>query len=336
MFNLKSWRWSRLIEPSAWKRVVTHWNQIFLITFLISFMGLVFYQKSFKENHSSEIFWICLCIAITFSILTTVCMADEYLEIKTNSKSLHKIYLYNHGLYFSSNEIEMVIISKFLTEKYIIKEKITEDYYFWNEANSFLFCINDTYYYLSPSLQNPELLGKRRTQTCFFSEAGKVKVLGGANILSLQADYFIFGTAFIPSIAINHIRAYGHKARIPDKYLIVKTRKNYTVYGLYEKIPRILSLQIPVIIFKEMGEDVVLAWKESIGYHEVFRTQASVKHSLNTTFVELTDKVQICGIVRRLNEQTMQIEPVYEGRFYTFDFDSGTITGENGFEYNPS
>lgn len=336
MFNLKSWRWSRLFESSAWKRVVTHWNQIFLIVLVGGLVGFIFYKKSFEENYPQEIFWICLCIAVIFSILATVCMADEYFEIKANNKSLHKIYLYNHGLYFSSDKIEMTIISKLFGEEYITKEKITEDYCFWHGSSSFLFCMNDTYYYLSPSFQNPEILGKKKTETSFFSEATKVNILDGINIFSSQADCFIYDKAFVPPVAVNEIKAHGRKARIPDKYLIAKTGTNYTIYGLYEDYPRVLLLQIPIIIFKDMGQDVVLVWEEKSGYREIFRTQASVKRSLSNVFVELTDKPKISGIIRRLNEQTMQIETLYEGRFYAIDFDSGSVTGENGFEYNPS
>ena len=337
MFNLKSWRWSRLFEPSAWKRVVTHINQIFFILLFIGLLSLALLKNSPEKIFTTEIVGTCTAIIFVFSVLATVCMADEYFEIKINKTGLQKIYLYTSGIYFPNKKIDMTIISRFAGKKYILNEKITEDYHFWKETNCFLCCINDNYYYLSSVFYTLELLGQKKTKTSFMSkDTAQIKVLDRKNVLSIQAEYFILGKIYIPPTAQDKINVHEIKVSAPDEYLIVNRLEKYYVYGLYEDYPRVLLLQIPIIIFKDMGQDVVLVWEEKSGYREIFRTQASVKRSLSNVFVELTDKPKISGIIRRLNEQTMQIETLYEGRFYAIDFDSGSVTGENGFEYNPS
>ena len=335
MFNLKSWRWSRLFELSAWKRVVTHANQIFFVVLAVGFFSVMIVRE-YHELLSTPYFWGIVAVMSLVAVLTTVCTADKYFKIRKDNKILQRIYLYNHGIYFPSNKIDMVITSKKNGEDYIMREEITDDYHYWDEVSCFLFCMDETYYYLSPSFKDPEPLGKKKTKTIFLpQDPTLVKILDGTDVVTIPAECFIFGKVFIPPVAVDEIKSTGIKVSLPDEYLITKNGKKYSVYGLYEEKPKVFSLQIPIVIFKEMGQDVVLIWDKEKGYREVFRTQASVKRSLSTIFVELTDKPKISGIIRHFNEQTMQVETLYEGRFYAIDFDSGAIVGENGFEYNP-
>ena len=335
MFKLRSWRWSRLTEPSALKRVITHFNQIFFVMIAVGFCSALFAREN-PELWKSSGFWCFIAVVTLLAAVATICTADKYFEIKLNDKVHQRIYLYNHGIYFPEAKIDMVIISKIHGEEYIFSEKISQDYTYW-ENNIFLFCIDDNYYYLSSKLHDPEPLGRKKTKTSFISGTQPViKALDCNDVLTIQSNCFIFGKVFVPPVAEGQITSSRGTEKLPDNYLITKDGKRYTVYGLYEEEPRVTSLHIPVVIFKEGGQDVVLTYENGKGYREVFRTKMSVKRNLSTVFVELTDnKPGVNGIIRHFNEETMQIETLYEGRFYAIDFDSGAIVGENGFEYNP-
>ena len=338
MFNFKSWRWSRLTEPSALKRVFTHFNQIFFIILLIGF-GSVMYARETQQNLlQSGIFWGCIGIIILFAILATICMADKYFEIHSYGKICQKIYLYNHGIYFPNNKIDMVVISMSSDEVFIFEQKITEDYDFWKNENfsSFLFCDGNLYYYLSPEFNELEVLGKRKTKTSFITENKPiVKFLDNSGILTIPAELFILNDVFIPPLAEQNIYSGEKKEKKPDKYIITKNSKKYSVYGLYEDRPACVSLQIPVVIFKEANQDVILIWDKQSGYQEFYRTTYSVKRQLSNVFVEITYRAVIAGTIKRFDEENKKFELLYKGRFYAIDFDNGAIIGENGFEYNP-
>lgn len=263
-------------------------------------------------------------------------MADNYFEIKSLDKTSQRIYLYNHGIYSSNDKIDMVIISNENNEKFILEQEITEDFDAWYHENlcSFLFCVDNNYYYQSPTSSELEFLGKRETKTIFISgKTPKIKVLYNNRILTIEADLAMWGDVFIPPTAKKSIQAQGK--HLPDNYLLTKNNNKYTVYGLYEKKPTCVAMEIPIVIFKEAGQDVVLIWEKN-EYREIFRTKTNIKCSTNDVFVEIIENsTELKGIVQHLNEETKQIETLYKGKFYALDFDNGAVIGENGYEYNP-
>ena len=228
----------------------------------------------------------------------------------------------------------MTIISEISGEEFIAEQKITDYDYWENETfRCFIFSIDRLYYYLSPAYEEPVPLGKRKTKTSFVTDdPSKIKILDNNSILTLQASFATWGNVYIPPVAKLSLG----RSKTPQEYLVIRTEKRYSVYGLYENRPACISLHIPVVIFKEAGQDVLLLGDEN-GYHEIYRTQMSVKRSINNVFVELDDKSKdIRGSVKKFNEETKEFEQLYEGRFYAIDFESGAIRGENGYEYTPA
>ena len=336
--KLKSWRWSRLTEPSALKRLVTHPNWI--VPLIMSLLMLWF--ASDEAIDFSLIFtWLCrLCwLILGVAVLQNICCADEYYEIKSGKKIIRKIYLYTSGYFKRNIKVNMVMKEK----NYEIHQPIEAHHYDfekWDDFTSFLFEIDNEYYYSSP-VAEAQPLGRCIGATVF-SPSGKEKqvtILDGCDILTLEADAFFLNGVYIPPLASQQIYANitNKKMAKPQDYLVAKHGKKYNVYGLYYlNRPTCLQLRISNVIFKEGAQEVILQWNNKHGYQEIFRSNHSVKRAVSDIFVELTYRHGIGGTIRKFNEQTQKLDLLYKGYFHAIDFDSGSIIGDQGYEFVPN
>ena len=338
MLNLKSWRWSRLFEASGLKRIITHWNLIFIILFLSAFGLYICYRAD--ETHkllNMEIITYVCAISLLFAILMTICTSDNYYEIKSDSKKI-KIFLYNSGLYFYKPIVTMVI----KTKDYITKEDIAPDFYFYQYDNSgtFLFYSikNKIWYNVSPT-NDTQILGQKIGDTVFKipDNDHKLIILDDRGTSVIEADAYFFNGIYIPPIASQNIfdAITGDKVTEPEDFLISKRGDRYIVYGLYHKTtPQYRELKIPTVIFREGFQDVILLWDDNTEtYREFYRTHYSAKRKLNDVFIEMSYKNGIGGTVKKFNEQTKSLDLLYKGYFYAIDFDKGHIIGEKGYTY---
>ena len=343
MSKIKSWRWSKLLDPPAYKRLVTHPEWI--MPFIISMMLLFFFYNDETLTFLPAInglCWLALALLIV-SILQTICCADDYYKIRLEKKVIRKIYIYTSGFFTPHQTARIVIADK----DYEISEEIEPHAYTfhqWDDFSSFIFCTKDNQYYYSSPVYEAELLGTPLSATAFYQTSGnRLVILDGYGTTTLDHAVFFLGGVYIPPRAKQNIRHELTKEKVipsgeyTQDYLITKHGKTYRVYGLsYDKRPVCLSLIIPTVIFKEGTQDVILKWIDNKGYREFYRSRHSVKRSVSDVLVELTYPDGIGGTVRQFNERTNRLDLIYKGYFHAIDFDSGAIIGDNGFEYNPS
>ena len=126
---------------------------------------------------------------------------------------------------------------------------------------------------------------------------------------------------------------------LPEEYLIVKKGDQFVVYGLsntWTKKPKCLKIDVSAIIFQYINKRVVLV-KENNKYR-VLCSKLVATRWLNDVIAELSDSNDgswtIGGTVWRFNEETNQLEKLYEGRYWALGFDDGSIIGDN-FKYTP-
>ncbi len=338
MIKLKSWRWSRLDDPSALKRLWTHPQWIIPLVIVLLTLWLVT-DKTLDLPKSTA--WLCWWFAfalLIFAVILNICCADAYYEIKSGKKIIRKIYLYTSGFFSKKSETEMIILTK---NEQIRTNILDYDFEEWDDFSSFLFSLADDkdWYYSSP-VYEAELLGRPFSTTVYYQpeRPKRIKILDGHGLSIFDADAFIINGIFIPPLAKKQITDAITEERVepPQEYLIAKRGKKYTVYGLYfDKAPACLSLAIPTVIFKEGGQDVILKYHEETEYREIYRTHYSMKRSVNDVFVELSYHHGIGGTVKKFNEETGKLDLIYKGYFHAIDFDSGAILGDKGFEYVP-
>lgn len=337
MSTFKSWRWSRLTEPSAIKRLWTH-PQWFVPCIATIVLTMCVCDKSL--NLPKIIEWLCWStwVLLAVALLQNICCADEYYEIKSGKKLIRKIYLYTSGYFKKSKTVDMIIRGN----NYEIHRPIEAhqyDFHKWDDFTSFLFTFEDNYYYSSP-VNAAEYLGQC-IGTTVFSPAEKenqLVILDDHGTTTMDADAFFLNGAYIPPLASKEIydEDTEEKLEVPEEYLIAKRGRKYSIYGLYYiSSPKCRKLKAPNVIFKEGVQDVVLQWNDEYGYREIYRTRHSVKRQISDVFVELTYQHGIGGTIRKFNEQTQKIDLLYKGCFHAIDFDNGSIIGDNGYEYIP-
>ena len=337
MKTFKSWRWSRLIDLSAFKRLLTHPQWIMPLILVLLFLWLMTDKTLGLPEAMEWLYWIS-CALLAVSIVQSICGADKYYEIKSGKKIIRKIYLYTPGHFSSKKFITMIICGK----NYETFEKLLPhhyDFYEWKDFTSFLFEIDGNSYYCSP-VSAVQPLGHSMGTIAFANQEqpNKMIVLDDHGTTTLEADAFFVNGAYIPPLASKQIynEVTDEKLDKPQDYLIAKRGKKYTVYGLYYlDFPACRELKVPYIIFKEGDQEVILQWIDEYGYREIFRTRNSVKRAVSDVFVELSYQHGIGGTIRKFNEITQKLELLYKGYFHAIDFDSGAVIGDNGYEYIP-
>ena len=339
---MTSWRWSKLLDPPSYKRLVTHPEWI--VPFITTIVLLLFCQDKTLDLPQAIIWlgWLSLALLIAV-VLQNICCADYYYKIWSGKKIIRKIYIYTSG-FFNKHPTARVIITNGVYE---ISEQIrlhSFSFFKWDDFSSFIFETNDDLSYYSSPVNEAELLGRPLSATAFYQaeHPNRLTVLDGYGTTVLEADTFFVKGVYIPPLARQNIKDEdtGETIILSDEhtqdFLITKRRKSYSVYGLsYDTRPACQRLIIPVVIFKEGSQEIILKWVDNYGYKEFYRSRNSVKRNVSDIFVELTYQNGIGGTVRKFNEQTGCLDLLYKGYFHGIDFDTGAIIGDHSYEYIP-
>lgn len=339
------------MEASAWKRLL-HYHVWLLALVICATLWLCFYGVIMEDSERFQtLAWISVIFLLYF-FWDTVLGADKHQEIKLKSTYCN-IYVYNRGGYNSIWQdiifVQDDTIAHIATKSTILKEP---GYHFYD--NAFRYCAegnNNKWYYLNEVSDEPQLLGKKIAfgrRNVFLNEIkddGTVVlcILNGKSLMYLSVDHFILGNAYVPPMAREDIlyRSLSwHQIEEPvDEYLIVERNGEYKTYGLYfyySETPTCLELSVSSIIFQDAKDRVILI-RENDGYKLLCR-KFSATRWIDCVIAELTEKFDnmgcIGGIVWRFDEETKQLQKLYEGRYHALGFADGSIVGD-GWEYMP-
>jgi len=352
MRKICSWRLSRLTDVSAWKRLSFYKGWVFLIVFCIAF-------GAYWNFSDAEIMWTIFEIGIVlllYVVLKTVLSADESYSIKLKTKRCH-IYIYNK--YGSNSNVKEIIFhekdseARVCTQETSLQEK---GYRFckWQDFSAFMYCVNgdnNEWFYLSPNSDSPQYLGKKLTYNvpdsvflAGFTKEQKLdlRVLNDQSVMHICADSFVLGNAYVPPKSREEIRYEidneWYSADIPEDYLIVKNDGSYLVYGVSDtwvSSPKCQKISVRAIIFQEVRDRVVIAGVRG-KYEELYRMLPATRW-VNDVIAELKDEPCmgiVGGTVWKFNEDTLQMEKLYEGVYRALGFADGSIVG-NDWQYTP-
>ena len=356
MRKICSWRLSRIEDASAWKRLSLYkgWMFLIVLSLIIGFWALLV-----ADTTLVKLMWWGFGLGMMFSVyamLKTLLGADESFCIQLQTMKCC-IYVYNrHG---PTSDVQDIIFRQGDTEAHVetkstsLKEK---GYRFreWKDFKAFMYCLNGNnkeWFYLSPYSNEPQFLGEKVNggigNSVFLTSTSENKkldvcVLDNKSTLHIQADSFVIGMAYVPPFAQKHVMAAGSKMpdKLPEEYLIVKDNGKYQVYGIediWADYPQCRKLNVPTIIFQEKRDRVILQEKNG-EYKELYRMIPATRW-INEVIAELSVSYDgsgsIGGTVWKFDEQTGQLQKLYEGVFHGLGFADGHIIGDD-WTYAPT
>lgn len=355
MEKLCSWRFSRIVEASAWKRLLLYNNWWIPLGFCVIAGCIALFIKT--ENDAILLWYFCgLCLFLGIcDILKIVLGADKCYKLKLQSQVCH-IYVYRRN----DSDQEDIFILQDNTETYVkVKEMPWGEsgyrYCHWSEFSSFMFCPSNgnVWFYLSPISDEPQVLGRKIHygigDTIFLNSIdnnGKSNlcILHELGVRHIKASRFVIAEAYVPPKARKKMKCEidAHFVPIevvPENYLIVEDNEKYQVWGIssdWTNKPYCRKISVPVIIYQDMNDRVILIEKEDT-YQPLCRKVAATRW-VNDVIAELSDLYDgtghIGGIVWQLDEDTMQLIKLYEGVYHAIGFADGSIIGDN-WEYTP-
>ena len=351
MRRFSSWRLSRLLDISAWKRLIHHQMWILALIFCVTLWLCSYGSMPEDLERFQVIFWMSF-IFFLYAFMDTILGADKHRQIRLKT-TYCTIYVYNRNgrnsvwqdVIFIQDDTEAHIATK----STILKE---QGCYFYKDA--FQYCVdgdNNKWYYLSKDSDEPQFLGKKISYgkcTVFLGDQKNdgtldLCILHNQKVLHLSADSFVYGNIYVPPMARKNIM-YRYIAKqtlriTVDEYLIVKKNGKYHVYGLkcyFSEIPTCIELNVPAVIFQEVKDRVILVYNGS-DYKELYRNLSATRW-IDNVIAELSDKYSdaggVGGVVWKFDEETKQLEKIYEGRYRALGFSDGSIVGD-GWEYTP-
>ena len=360
MKKISSWRFSRIWEHSAWKRLSMYriaWTTLLVLT-LLSLTILTFSQNELCHK-VSEVFLIVFLSLLIYKLIDIVLGADEFYHISLKTKSC-SIYVYRHDLTWIT-KFDIFFVEKdqiaHIETMYTCLEERGFCYKKWKDFETFMYCPdgnNNHWYCLNAHSDKHQLLGKKMYygigDTVFLlgiDDKGKqdLRIWHNNTLIKLKADCSVMG-AYVPPIAAKNIKKQTEDnvwipANAPDEYLIIENDGKHSVYGIYdngETSPECWPLSINAIIYEYLFDRVVLVSNKE-GEYDVLCRKKSITRVVNDVITELTDTFRgrgnIGGIVWRFDEEDNSMHKLYEGSFRAIGFADGSVVGD-GWEYTPT
>jgi len=310
-----------------------------------------------RQEELETMFFVFLGLTVAL-FLHIILGADKYYRIKLKSTKCY-IYVYgkkgygsaSHDIIFIQDDTEAHIetTTTCLGEEGFVSPN-------WSRLNVFLYCLNgdnNKWYYLSPTSDEPQFLGKKLTAdeygTVFLAgitEDGKqdLRVLHRDGIKYIVADSSVLGNAYVSRTAEKDICYMGTKTKkpgeVPENYLIIRNDGKYQIYGLFSwwvDYPQCWKISVPFIIFQEVKDRVVLI--NEVGEYKELCRKLPATRWINNIIPELTEDYDgsgsVGGIVWQFDENTNKLNKLYEGHFRALGFSDGSIIGDN-WEYTPN
>lgn len=355
MRNFCSWRLSRLLDVSAWKRLKYYhlWILPLFLSIVVGCMCLQYEKDYGRQDELITMFYTFLLFAVGL-FLHTILGADKFCRIKLKTTKCY-VYVYEQAGYNSTFQDIIFIQDDTEARVRTTSTCLREDGYQetnWEALHTFLYCPdgnNNKWYYLSATSDEPQFLGKKLMageDTPLFlagiTKDGKqdLCVLHKNGIKHIYADSSVIGNAYVPKKAEKNI-SYVHtqvkaKGDVPENYLITENDGKYEVYGLFyiwSDYPQCWEINVPAIIFQDVKDRVVLVCEDGV-YKQLCRKLPATRW-INDVIPELTEKYDRAGgIVWQFDEETNTLNKLYEGRYHALGFSDGSIVGDD-WEYTP-
>ena len=348
MDRLISWRWSRIGERSAWKKLLSIDGVMAIVGIILS-IGCIIMLSS--ENEHQMFVWLMLFCGIMFILLGLglVLRADDYFSVLMGNKKC-KVYVYQIEHKYSLCTYEILLKTKD-AEFRVLTSQYNRMIYSGSQ-NAFIYCAESAdgakaWMLVNKDSDEAQELGQRVGDYIFVSpnqhEKGKVvlNILQDDGYTEISADRYICENILVPQE--NEIESvYNGKivqVSTPNEYLIIKNDDKYQVWGIYgdeKHNPSCYALSVSSVIFHE-GNDTVILLGQHFEYKELYRG-FSLGRKSTTLISEVYNKEGFKGVygtILRFNPKTKTLEKLYDGAIFGIIFEDGEIYGENGQVFKP-
>ena len=338
-----SWRWSRVGERSAWKKILSINGFLAVLGFILCIAYAVAPIPD-KEKQSSV--WLMFCCGTFFFLqgMAQVLCADDYFSVQMGNKKC-KVYVYQIEHKYRPCSYEILL--KIKDTAYIVSASQYNRRLYAGSQNAFIYCVKnddgaETWMLVNKDSNEAQELGQRIGDYIFISpnqhEKGKVvlNILQDNGYTEISADRYTCENICVPQEDEMEVIYKGEivEAAVPNEYLIIKNDDKYQIWGIYgdeKHNPSCYALSVSSIIFHE-GNDTVILLGQSFEYTELYRG-FSLGRKSTTLICEVYDKEGFSGVygtVYRFNPKTKALDKLYDGAILGIHFDDGEINGEDG------
>lgn len=346
---IKSWRWKRLTERECW---TSFFEESSLLVILITtfYVSLLLAEK---YNLLSDIGAGATIVYAIFWVLFigTICIADNYFELKDVYQKKCRVYVYNEGV--NGYKIIAKYADKevcFRAKEYINPYKEYSD--FCNENN---FAVdtriyNDCFIYKSidseiwkmvcASYDDNQDLGEKVSTQVFRPDTEHLNILQPYReglVITIGASEFFWGDAvYIPKNARENLhREFEGKCMASDeadRYLFVKHKDNYTLYGFYLDFEDDVEPLVEAILADSVitcdGFHKYVFILENGTYKNIIRERNFCRKA-NGIFIQPLHTTGMMADITQYDETYKTRKSLLKCHISSMDFDEGDIIGHN-------
>ncbi len=319
MERIKSWRWSRLLETEAIKRVDSKEVKISLVIFVATFCAVVFI---FNWSHLA----FYLTIFYLIYILGKICIADAFYEVEkkgTNDYVLLYVYKIKDNLYN--------LYIKDHKDSFNLRMNNFEWIIHSNQNGWFILCYNDYWYYQDGT--ETVLLGKRIGKLMFITPHKNDKIMlkilrSKGCLISKIVDKIFYEQD------IMHIPELDFYSQDDTDYALIKQDGEYklisTIYTSYgDKGILFFSYErYKSVIFIEDGKTVIATWNDKDkAYHIIYR-KTNLVNSFQTFVDAKNNQLPTDCTIYKFGTRYKDISIIYKGQILGIDEEKRILFGE--------
>ena len=242
-----SWRWSRIGERSAWKKLLSIYGFLAVLGFILC---IAYTVAPIPDKEKQSFAWLMFCCGTFFFLqgVAQVLRADDYFSVLMGNKKC-KVYVCQIEHKYSPCTYEILLRTK--DAEFMVIAAAYDRKIYSGSQNAFIYCVKsddgaETWMLVNKDSDDAQVLGQRVGYYIFVSpnqhEKDKVvlNILQDDGYTEISADRYTCENILVPQE--NEIESvYNGKivqVSTPNEYLIIKNEDKYQVWGIYcnEKI----------------------------------------------------------------------------------------------------
>ena len=354
MSSIRIWRWSRLKERNAWKKIA---DKSFLA---LAVLALVTWCLTTVFADIGGQYLILISIVVTLAIvsafLVELCTPDEFVTLKgiTDPKDAYinksecDVYVYK----VVDNIYEVLVKHR----KDIAGKKVVNNEYRF-QTTKFTTKINGRFLYkdckcnkwsiISANGKSVEL-GACVEQNVFISNIKSknksskvsVKILDnhyGCGFDEIEADSIFTGNQIYTYQKLSQtIRNTDIEVNTADEYVFIKNGPVNILIGLYFsginlENPYFLRIKTQAFVLCEVQRKTLYKYDDNLGRYKIsYKCDQNYSRTPNGVFLVMDGGNKLNGVAYIYVPDTHGIMKVYEGPIYCIDFNEGHIFGKDG------
>lgn len=352
MSSIRMWRWSRLKEKDAWKKVADKSFLTLAVLVIITWC----LTTVFADIGGPYLFFICglITLAIITAFLTELCTPHNFVTLKGITE--HKDENVNKAecdvyVYELEENIYDVLVKprkdangnkvvnkeyRFKTTKYTAKINGRFLYKDFNCNNWSIISANGEIVELGACVEHSVFISHTNPK----SDKVRVRILNNrcsCGFGEMEADSVFIGNQIYTYHQLNQtIRGTDIDVNIADEYVFIKNGPTNTLIGLYFlgrnlDNPNFFKIKTPVFVLCEVQRKTLYKYDVDLGRYIIsYECDQNYSRTPNGVFLKLEGGNKITGVAYVYVPDIHRIMKVYDGPIHCIDFDKGQVFGEDG------